>query len=463
MCALVANKETYDFLHRGCTRVVRDPLWTAIGYDEACSALLESPTLMKLHNIRQLGPTALVYPGATHTRYSHSLGVMHLARLVLLELMKRKHCPRISVAEAKAFLAAALLHDVGHFPYTHSLKELPLPPHEEISAALISGNGDVLEESLEEGAAARLKTHVEKSPLPALLTQWGVAPPYAAAIVSNKLHAAHEDERALLTMFRTILSGALDPDKLDYLCRDAFFCGVPYGIQDVDFAIRSIDIDENMRICLKSYMPTEHILFSKYLMYKSVYWHSKVRAATAMVKHALFHAITKTVIMPHELLFLTDEEFHTLCRARVKNCEKLALVDAVRCGSLHACLASCDVTQEMHALESLPLRSACEAALSQHLGIPHVIIDLPERIAFESPYDSPPVPIEIASAQAHHTEKHENHNATVFDQHTAAHFSTVLRRLRVFVPQSPKAEGLMHNVHIGHIVQNEIQEALGGA
>ena len=120
--------------------------------------------------------------------------------------------------------------------------------------------------------------------------------------------------------FWKILSGVLDPDKLDYLNRDAFFCGVPYGIQDVDFILEEVfpHVENGVAISPKGITALENILFSKYLMYKTVYWHKTVRIATAMIKKAIAMALEEGAIGTQDLYGLDDEQFSArFSRARI--------------------------------------------------------------------------------------------------------------------------------------------------
>ena len=100
-------------------------------------------------------------------------------------------------------------------------------------------------------------------------------------------------ENKEILFYRQLLSGVLDPDKLDYLNRDAFYCGVPYGIQDTEFTLSALEPDSEKGITInsKSIVAVENLLFSKYLMYRTVYWHKTVRIVTAMMKKTLFSAL----------------------------------------------------------------------------------------------------------------------------------------------------------------------------
>ena len=114
-----------------------------------------------------------------------------------------------------------------------------------------------------------------------------------------------------MIFFRSLLSGVLDPDKLDYLNRDAYFCGVPYGIQDTDFVLERIRLhpDRGLSLDAAGIPAVENVLFSKYLMYRTVYWHRTVRIATAMIKKALILGLRNRVIEPSCLYGLDDEDF----------------------------------------------------------------------------------------------------------------------------------------------------------
>ena len=139
-------------------------------------------------------------------------------------------------------------------------------------------------------------------------TELGVDPAFVAAIISR---GASPPGMPDVDFYQRILSGVLDPDKLDYLNRDAYFCGVPYGIQDVDFILEEIFPDKNTGVAIspKGITALEDILFSKYLMYKTVYWHKTVRIATAMIKKAVAMALKDGAITRGDLYGLDDEEF----------------------------------------------------------------------------------------------------------------------------------------------------------
>jgi HD superfamily phosphohydrolase len=352
-------------LTEGFTDPIRDVLWGHIYLSSELAALTASAPFMRLHRILQLGPVFRAYPGATHTRASHSIGVYHLGRRLLQNLAERGAAGWLSFEGVRSFLCACLLHDLGHFPYTHSLKELPLRSHESLTGEIIL-----------------------KEPIKSLVGKTGADPEISAAIVDKELSGGDE-----LQFYRKLLSSCLDPDKLDYLNRDARYCGVPYGIQDVDFILsrlyphptRGADIDSRL-------IPNvEAILFSKYLMYRTVYWHRQVRSATAMVKKALLQSLESGLVEKEELYNLDDQSLFALLQSRASGKGK-ALTEAVWEGRIYVLAAEIPFQEESQAgLRDIHSRSHYEEQLASELrsaGIPlcaeDVIVDVPEPVSFET-------------------------------------------------------------------------------
>jgi len=349
-------------LTEGFTCPVRDVLWGHIYLTPELAALTECAPFMRLHRIMQLGPVYRLYPGATHTRASHSIGVYHLGRRILQNLAERG-ASWVSREGAMSFLCACLLHDLGHFPYAHSLKELPLLSHETLTAGIIM-----------------------KEPVRGLVAKCGASPEFAAAIVDGDAQGAGEE----LLFYRKLLSGCLDPDKLDYLNRDARYCGVPYGIQDVDFVLsglapsRERGADINSRLIPN----VEAILFAKYLMYRTVYWHRQVRACTAMTKKAVLEALESGSVAGEELYGLDDHSLFALLRAKTGS----ALAAAVWEGRPYSVAAEIPYVEADHArLRDIGRRSLYERRLADEfarvgidLGSGDLVIDLPEPVSFET-------------------------------------------------------------------------------
>jgi HD superfamily phosphohydrolase len=344
---------TENFIHP-----IRDVLWGHIYLTDEMAELTASAPFMRLNRIMQLGPVYLAYPGATHTRASHSIGVYHLGRRLMQNLAERGAGSWLSEEGIMSFLCACLLHDLGHFPYTHSLKELPLSSHEQLTAEIIL-----------------------TEPMKSLVSKTGADPELCAAIIDKEMNT----DGIELRFYRKLLSGALDPDKLDYLNRDARYCGVPYGAQDVDFILsrlhphkeRGVDIDSRL-------IPNvEAVLFSKYLMYRTVYWHKQVRSATAMVKKALISALKSGVIRGKDLYNLDDMSLFTLLREKTRD----TLCELFQQGKIYIMAAELPFHAEMHeSLKNIDNRSNVEHKLAEKLKLTSndIIIDIGEPLSFDT-------------------------------------------------------------------------------
>ncbi len=231
-------------------------------------ALLDTPELRRLARVSQLGLVALVYPGATHSRLEHSLGVYRLA----LEFLARLRTdPDFTAAvgeeDAAAFVAAALVHDVGHWAYCHPLEDLGLPGlprHESLVGEVLAG-----------GAAGEV-----------LRREWRLDPARVAALV-----AGTATDRAGV-LLQSLLSGPVDVDKMDYLARDSLHAGVPYGRHfDQERLLASLCVDgtgTRLAITDKGRTAAELMVFARYVMFSEVYWHHAVRAATGMLQRAVW-------------------------------------------------------------------------------------------------------------------------------------------------------------------------------
>jgi HD superfamily phosphohydrolase len=263
--------------------ILRDPLWNNIRVDELTLRLVDTPTFQRLRYVRQLGLAYLVYPGATHSRFEHALGAYHLARNTVALLAERHEAAANDPDEQAIVRAAALLHDVGHYPFSHALEEIGQIHHEDVARPLITSGqiADVLAHGIGSKAPQRvydLIRGLSDSPLQGLI------------------------------------SGSLDLDKIEYLKRDAFMCGVPYGEIDVDRLTNSLVVladpatgKETIGVLEKGLSALESLLFAKYQMYRNVYWHHAVRSATAMYKRMVDDAVRSGAVDEELLATYTDE------------------------------------------------------------------------------------------------------------------------------------------------------------
>jgi len=341
---------------------IRDPLWNTIVLDDVARRLIDTPVFQRLRYVRQLGLAHLVYPGATHTRFEHALGAYHLARRTLAVLDERHELDgAIAPGERAVVTAAALLHDVGHHPFSHALEEIGAQHHE---------------------VAAR-----------PLITRGPIADELRASIAHDapeRVYALIRGESA--SPLQGLISGSLDLDKIEYLKRDAFMCGVPYGEIDVDRLINALTVVRDSGGALsgrttigvldKGLSALESLLFAKYQMYRNVYWHHAVRSATAMYKRLVDDAIRDGALDERALSSLTDEGLlHVL-----ETASNAPLLDALRNRRLYKRAFECpagdlpDGVGDWIAVELDRVRTT-EDALAGQLGLApgELLLDFPEK------------------------------------------------------------------------------------
>lgn len=255
-------------------KVFRDPVHNLIGFDKERDALvlelIDTPQVQRLRHIRQLGVTSLVYPGATHTRFSHALGTAFLMKRVLEhfhELNPPLALQRILDDHRELLLAAALLHDLGHLPFSHLLEEFTHIPHEEWTVRIVSDPDSAVHDVL-----VRANPHYPHQIVQ--LFQRTFQPAFAVKLLSSQL----------------------DVDRMEYLLRDSLCTGVTYGYFDVNWLIHSLRLveqrdDWELAIDLrKGLHAAEGYVLARYYMYQQVYHHKTARAADVMVRKILQRA-----------------------------------------------------------------------------------------------------------------------------------------------------------------------------
>src|SRR5688500_16895257 len=138
--------------------ILRDPLWNSIRVDDLTLRLVDTDVFQRLRYVRQLGLAYLVYPGATHTRFEHALGTYHLARRTLVLLAEASDSESFDAEEQTVVRAAALLHDIGHYPFSHALEEIGQLHHEDVARPLITNGAiaDLLAERIAADAPRRI-------------------------------------------------------------------------------------------------------------------------------------------------------------------------------------------------------------------------------------------------------------------------------------------------------------------
>ncbi|MFW6192470.1 MAG: HD domain-containing protein [Gemmatimonadota bacterium] len=283
-------------------RTVRDPLWHNIRLGPEAAAVVDAPEFQRLRRVKQLGFAHLVYPGAVHTRFLHALGVHHLCRRALDALGSEGELDRLG-PDARELLPllplAALLHDVGHYAFSHAMEEVEpdsLPGHHE----------EVADRFLEaEGIRGALES----------------VHPDGPGLVGDLIRGRSEHP------LQGLIAGSLDLDKIDYLARDSFFCGVPYGAVDVDRLLDALTLAREgggppeLAVTEKGITALESLLFSKYQMFRNVYWHHTVRAATSAFRRLVESAVRAGLLDRDELPGRTDQELMNLLDHRTAGTE----------------------------------------------------------------------------------------------------------------------------------------------
>ena len=284
---------------------VRLPDLVSVPLTKRVLEVVDHPAFQRLRRVRQLGPTFLVYPGATHTRFEHCLGVYGTTRQYLISLLQDANV-RASMddEDVRTVLMAGLLHDLGHTPFAHTLEAAhgrfeDLPKHEDLVEEILYGRAG-------HTGGATLATVLERS--------MKVDPDRLVAIIGSKRTAL---DRPVDRLLQSVISSALDADKMDYLWRDSVHLGVPYGRNyDRERLLNSLTVGEAgdaLAITSKGRISAEVFLFCRYTMYSEVYWHHAVRSASAMVQRAWDDIITRNppdaADLTSRLLAVGDDEF----------------------------------------------------------------------------------------------------------------------------------------------------------
>jgi HD superfamily phosphohydrolase len=236
-------------------KIINDPVYGFISIPgDFVFDLIEHPWFQRLRNIKQLGLTNFVYPGANHTRFQHGLGALHLMEMAISTL--RSKGAEISQEEEEATYIAILLHDVGHGPFSHALESSIIDgiTHEDLSLLLMR--------KLNEEYFGKLDLAIQ------------------VFLGSYKRKFLHE-----------LISGQMDMDRLDYLRRDCFFTGVIEGSVGSDRIIRMLNVvDDSLVVDEKGIYSLEKLLIARRLMYWQVYMHKTVIASESLLVNVLKRA-----------------------------------------------------------------------------------------------------------------------------------------------------------------------------
>ncbi len=262
---------------------IRDPVHGYIKITKEEHELIDSVFVQRLRRIHQLAGAYLVYPGGVHTRFEHVLGTMHVAGLIADSIASKAGLRDEDIQQMRM---AALLHDIGHGPFSHLFEEVLIEKtemtHEDLSQRIV------------------LKSNVAE-----ILAKNGYSPSEMSKLCVGKSTGP--------PFMNEAIAGGLSADMMDYLLRDTYFTGVEYGKVDIQRVIDSLDVSSDGHLALDraALYAFEALLIARYEMFKAVYFHRTVRAAELMLAHSMTladHELHLTDLSKLEsLLRLTDE------------------------------------------------------------------------------------------------------------------------------------------------------------
>jgi hypothetical protein len=257
-------------------KVVRDPVHGYIELDNITISLIDTIPVQRLRRIRQLGFSNLVYPGANHTRFEHSLGTMHLASILSGRIEATEE-------EKQELRAAALLHDIGHGPLSH------------VTEGLIEKYTRTKHEDV--------KFILKKEEISGICDEHGLSVSTIADHIMGK------------TALGQIINSEIDVDRMDYLIRDSHYTGVAFGIIDHIRLIHKMQFHENRLVVDEGGLnAAESLLVSRFLMYPTVYFHHVSRIAEAMFTRAVEELIVSDRLNPRSLQIMDDGQLFELLR-----------------------------------------------------------------------------------------------------------------------------------------------------
>jgi len=250
-------------------KAIRDPVHGYVNVDGPALEILDTPQMQRLRRVKQLGVANLVYPGANHTRFEHSLGTYHIAR---------KLCKQLGVTEAEVPVAA-LLHDVAHGPLSHVTEGL-------------------MKKYLRRDHAHRVADVLRQPELAEVLKRHGMDARLIASTVEGE--GRHGQ----------LVCGELDVDRMDYLARDAHYTGVGFGLADHEQLLRSLIFHEGRLVVgERGLHAAESVMVARFLMRPTVYYHHVNRIAESMLSRAIQTYIDDGGASPQDVLSMDDYQF----------------------------------------------------------------------------------------------------------------------------------------------------------
>jgi hypothetical protein len=258
-------------------KIIYDPIHGSIKLDGVFLQLIDTPELQKLRGIHQLGLAYLVFPGANHTRFEHSVGTAWVAAQIASTL-------KLDESETNLLKSAALLHDIGHGPFSHVLdyvlsKTIGLD-HMKLTANIIKGEYDILQNT-------EKPLYTERRTVAEILRAHDIEPELCASLVTGNNTKSRPKLKKYLA---ELIHGVVDADQIDFLLRDSHYTGVAYGVIDLPRFLQTVAIHNDELVVHKRGVPAvESMLVARALMFSSIYVHRVVRVSELMLSRALEH------------------------------------------------------------------------------------------------------------------------------------------------------------------------------
>lgn len=325
-------------------KFIRDSLHGNLQLNEFEVKIIDTPQIQRLRRIKQLGFTFLVYPGANHTRFEHSIGSMYLASRLAYGL-------NLNDEQREILRVCAIIHDAGHGPFSHVSESVLERSHEELTSKLIM-----------------------ESPLFDILSE-KFDPMEIIKIISGEGSLGQ------------IISGDLDVDRMDYLLRDSYYTGVAYGVIDVERLIHNMKLEDNLILKSKGVQAAESMLLARYFMYPSVYQHHTTRIINSMFRRCLNQLFAENLINPENIYKYDDADLIITARSqdgfigniihRLDNRKLFKSVYSLKLDEL-------ENPNAVFKIEPEKIKSF-ELEISEELDIPpeYVIIDVPDYPSFD--------------------------------------------------------------------------------
>lgn len=286
-----------EFRHK----IIIDPVHGDVGLSKLETELIDTPTFQRLKGIKQLGFAHTVYPGARHTRFEHSLGVMHIMSRIL-ESFRSKDKNSVPKSHVRNLRIAALLHDIGHYPYSHLMERIDWGSAQKY----MRKKGESEAED-----ASRPKEYPKHDRLGEIVI-------IERKDIKEKLERNHIDPKDIAALIKgqhqsipNLLNASLDVDRLDYLVRDSFNAGLPYGRVDLNYIVNNLELTEQKEIVVraKARSSVEHMLLGRYFMFNTVYMHKTVFAFEEIVRKIVF------ILWMKGKIYNSGEEIEEMARA----------------------------------------------------------------------------------------------------------------------------------------------------